>query len=304
MSEFLSVPGLRSDWRQHHQRAGIAAVPIADITSPSATFVAELLARAERTEGTELLAFGTTESDRLGELLVSHGQVCLVSLATGQPTLGARLSRRHPETAVLVRNAVAAARTEGRPISGVLADLGGADSERIREALLEQIAEGLCELGRAAPEGLFESRLSASSRHLASVLAGFSARAVYFRTMPLLFSPTTDAASRCFEKLAPRAGKAALCARVDGCVLPVRATGIELPSVASILRFGRDIEQMARPPVLLAAEVEPSLMMIGSDEDSVLVVTTQSQIAVLGDFESRSQVLALGQAARIVAGGA
>jgi hypothetical protein len=303
MLEHKRIHNVGSTSDDHDRPSGIrTVVPIADITAPSATFVVETLARAERTEGTELLAFGTSAADRLGELLISHGQVCLVALLTGQISLGARLAQRCPETAALVRTAVAAARSEGRPISGVLAELGATDSERIREALLDQIAEGLCELGRAAPEGLFESSLSASTRHLSTVLAGFAPETVYWHTLPLLFHPPEDAASLCFQELAESAGAAALCARSDGSVLPIHASGFALGGVASILKLGRDIEQMARPPALLAAGVQPSLMMLSSAGDSVLLVSTQTRIAVFGDFKDHAQLRALGVASRIVAG--
>ncbi len=276
-------------------------VSVPDITTPSATFLVDVLERAEASRSTELVAFETPSLDRIGELLFSHGEVCLVALSQGQVSLGSRLARLHPDTATVVRRAVAAARAEGRPLSDALAELEGADSQRIREALLDQIAEGLCELGRAAPDGLFESSLSASTRHLSSVLAGFPPAAVYWRAMPLLLPPVEDAAAACHRELAPGAGISVLLARTEEGCLPIVASGLPPGRVADIVALGRQIHQIADPPALLAADVRPSVVMLSVAGDAVLVVSTTRQIAMLGDLGQGGRQRALGVAHRTVA---
>lgn len=287
-----------------------AAASVSEEGRPAFAFLIDVLLHAESSHPslassevhtTELVAFETASAERIGEILFSRGELCLVATSRGSMSLGARLSRQHPETATLVRRAVVAARAEGRPISDVLRDIGGADSERIRDALLEQIVEGLCEISRVAPTGVVEQSLSVSTRHLSSVLAGFSPAAVYSRAIPEIVPIVDDAASRCHNELAPSARMAILCARTEAGPLPVAHKGVPCESVRALLAMARSLEQIASPPALLAADVEPSLMHFGRAQDAVIIVSTGAQIAMLGDFDRAARQSALGVAHRIVA---
>jgi hypothetical protein len=269
-------------------------VPTSDITSSPAAFLIEILERAERAVGTELLAFGTDGVERLGELLLSRGQICLVKLSNEQSPLGTRLQQSHPETAAAVREALTVAKAEGRSFSDVMSGLGAVDSGRIREALLDQIAEGLVTIGRAAPAGLFESSLSASRRQLSSVLSGFAPAEIYWRTIPLLLSVVDDAASRCFKEIAALAGMAVLFAVSEGTVLPVQFSGTDPGPLESILKLGRHVEQIAHAPALASARVEARMVLLGSPEGSVLFVITRAQIAMFGALDRGELGRALG----------
>ena len=287
-----------------------AAISVTDLGRPASTFLVDVLLHAESSHPTiandalrttELVAFETTSAERVGEILFSRGEVCLVATSRGSMSLGARLSKQHPETATLVRRAVVSARAEGRPISDVIRDIGGADSERIREALLDQIVEGLCEISRVAPAGVVEQILSVSTRHLSSVLAGFTPEAVYSRAVREIVPVVDDAASRCHAELAPGARMAVLCVRTAAGVLPVAHKGVPCESVRALLALGRSLEQIAAPAALMAADVQPSLLHFGRGQDAVLIVSTGAQIAMLGDFVRAARQGALGVAHRIVA---
>ncbi|MFO0590926.1 MAG: hypothetical protein U0441_25510 [Polyangiaceae bacterium] len=285
--------------------SGVSGVRVAvsreDLFRASTSFILDVLRRAEASRATEVVAFETGASERIGELLFSHGEVCLVATSRGQISLGARLSRSHPDTAEEVRRSVASARRDGRPIADALRDIGGAHSDRIRAALLDQIVEGLCDIGSASLGGLQQASLSASPRHLSSVLAGFRPAVVCCRVLSRLLPVCDDAAARCYEELGPSARVAVLGARSGGDVFPVRHEGAARGDLSDLFAMGAYLRQLADPPAFLAAEIKPSLMMFGRADDAALVVSTGAQVALLGGFDKNARRLALGIAQRIVA---
>lgn len=275
-----------------------------DIEQPPHVFLIELLQRIERAQGTSLIAFSAAGEQRLGELLISNGRVCLVRMSAGQQVLGQRLAERHPETAAAVREALAIARAEGSPLGDVLIQIGSVDHERIREALLDQIAAGLSEIGQAAPGGLFEAVLSGSGRQISSVLSGFDPLDIYWRSIPLLLPRREDAASRCYDTLASLAGQAVLLFRESGSAgaVPILARGLPPGTLGELLQLGRDVEAIGAPPALLAAEIAPRLLMMSTPDDAAVFVITQHQIAMFSGLAAGARARVLGGARDIVLG--
>jgi hypothetical protein len=286
------------------QTAPTSGVRLSAVTANAgrspATLLTGTLERVARTTGTELLAFSTPQSDRLGELLHSRGQVCLMRLKTGQLPLGQRLKERHPETAAAVGEALTVAKAEGRPLGDVLIGLGSVDSGKIREALLDQIADGFVELGRAAPSGVRESAASFIGRPLSSVLSGFSPAEIYWRTIPRLLPALDDAAGLAFEQLAGPCRKAVLFSIDGDRLIPTQATGVDLGSLEGVVQIGRRVEQFAHAPALKSAGIEASMTVLRSPRGSVLLVLTPDQIAMFGGLDQNGLGRALGVARNVL----
>jgi hypothetical protein len=276
------------------------SVPVLPAGRSSARFLIETLERVSQTAGTELLAFSAGGGERLGELLHSGGQLCLMKLTKGQQPLGMRLQQRYPETAVAVSEALSIAREQGRPLGEVLLGLGKVASDKVREALLDQIADGFVEVGRAAIAGVSESCAMVNARRLSSVLSGFSPAEVYWRTMPRLLPPGDDAAGQCFDRLAVPGRMAVLLSASGGSLFPIRSVGVELGSLAKVVLIGRRVEQLALAPALRSAGVEASLTVLGSSQGSVLLVNGGGQIAMFGGLDQGGLGRALGVARQIV----
>ncbi len=281
-------------------------------SSPSA-YVVALLELLGHVPGSSTIAFDRPNGERVAELLVSHGEVCLMGVPGGRP-LGQRLRDRDPAAAVAIAEAVTVARTRRRPLGEVICELGKVNCDLVREALVEQMADGFAAIGRAAPEGLVEVILSGSSGRLSSTLTGFSPVELYWRAIPLVVPPVTvDAASRCYRELHELAGAAALLARTgdaggapelrDGptAILPLEATGFDLPSFASIRQLACAVEQIAAPPALLAAQLAPQLLFMGAAEAELVCVVTPERIALFADLDRSARARVLGRARQILA---
>lgn len=266
-----------------------------------ALFLSDLLGRIERSgTSTYSMLFEAGDERRLGEILISNREICLVALQDGGTSLGTRLLQRDPGVAEAAREALGRARAEGRPLADALAALGSATSERIRGALLELIAEGLSAIACAAPRGLIETCLSASQRRVSSILSAFPVEEVYWRAVAQLAPPGGCAAARCYAELAELAASAVLVAPSEGEPVPIAARGLPSLSIAEILQLGRAVEQTACSPALLAAGLSPRLTLVKSSSDAILCVTSADRIALLTGLDTVAQARALGRARQLL----
>lgn len=268
-----------------------------------ARFLLDLLAGVERRAGAHSIAFDTPDGRRIGEVLTIDGQIGLVALAEGQIPLGVRLRDRNPRVALDVQRALKRARTEGRPIGSVLLEIGCVGAAEIRAAMLDQIADGLAEIARAAPGGLLEILAPLSARRATSLLSAFAPAEVYWHTVRQLEPPLDDEAACCFRELSPRAGAAVLAARRsnDDAWLPIDAASLTPLSLAEVEQLGQAIAQIAQPPALSAAGITPGLTVLRTEAESMVCVSSGRQVAVLGGLDAMASVRVLGQVCRMLA---
>jgi hypothetical protein len=281
---------------ESHSRPSTSATYLESTPGP---FVLELLAQVEQVKGTTVFSFATPVGDKLGDVLASEGQVCLVRLSTGQITLGERLAARNPATAAAVRRALLRVKAEGRPLGDVLLALGAVESAQIREAMLEQIADGLAVIAAAAPAGLLRSTAPGSTRRLASTLSVFAPSDIYWRAVAQLAPASSDAVTRCYHTIGPTGATALLAIRGEE-PLPIASLGLADWSLGEIVRLVRGIAAMAAPPALLAAEIVPRLLMISSSLGALLVVADASRVAAIGFLDAGARARALGEARQIM----
>lgn len=268
-----------------------------------ARFLLELLAGVERRAGAHSIAFDAPDGRRVGEVLTIDGQIGLVALAEGQIPLGVRLRDRNPGAALDVQRALKRARAEGRPIGSVLLEIGGVGAAEIRAAMLDQIADGLAEIARAAPGGLLELLAPLSARRATSLLSAFAPAEAYWHAVRQLEPPLDDKAACCFRELAPQAGAAVLAARRSGddAWLPVATAALAPLSLAEVEQLGQALAQIAQPPALSAAGITPELVVFRAESESVVCVCSGRQVAVLGGLDAMASVRVLGQACRMLA---
>lgn len=271
-----------------------------------ARFLLDLLAGVERRAGAHSIAFDAPDGRRVGEVLTIDGQIGLVALAEGQIPLGVRLRDRNPRVALDVQRALKKARAEGRPIGSVLLEIGCVGAAEIRAAMLDQIADGLAEIARAAPGGLLELLAPLSARRATSLLSAFAPAEAYWHTVRQLEPPLADEAACCFRELTPMAGTAVLAARRSGddAWLPIDARmSAELASLslADLEQLGQALAQIAQPPALSAAGITPELMVLRTEVESMVCVSSGRQVAVLGGLDAMASVRVLGQVCRMLA---
>lgn len=272
-----------------------------EIRLPPPVFLLDLLGRIERAGSSVYsMLFEAGGERRLGEVLVSNREICLVALQEGGLSLGGRLLQNEPETAAAMRDLLAQARVEGRPLADVLSALGDGTSKRIRSALLDVIAGGLCAIARAAPDGVIETCLSASQRRISSILSAFTVEEVYWCAVEQLCPPGDSAAARCYADLADLSGSAVLVDRGEGEPLPIASRGLSHLSVYDLLQVGRAVEQMACSPALIAAGLSPRLTLVKSSDDALLCVASADRIAMLGGLDASAQARAMGRVRQIL----
>lgn len=273
----------------------------AEIIAPPAEMLGQLLARIEASDRPSSVVLTTSAHEPIGSVLVSSGRPCLVSMAAPQVPLGVRLSRRWPETAMSVRRALSAAKAEQRPLGDVLLSLGSIDSDHIREALLDQIAEGFVTIASAAAAGVRETWIAASPQRVPSLLSAFAPRDVYDRAAAILAPTADDPLRRGFASLAECAGSAYLCARTsDADLAVIECRGAALLGVSDLLDISRAAALLGRPAALLAAGVEPQVTLLGGGANAVLCATSGAWTALLAGLEGSARAIALGRARRLV----
>jgi hypothetical protein len=259
----------------------------------------EILSAIEATESTLSIAFATHSGVPIGTFLVTGGCPCLVTLSERQMPLGERLTRRWPESAFAVRKALSVARAEQRPLGDVLLHLDAVDSEHIRAALLDQIAEGLAAFGRHAPDGVNVRWITASEKRVPTILSAFPASEVYQRSAALL-APAPDAIRTGFAARVEGASEAHLFARdASGAPFLIESTGAPL-SIVETAQLARATARLAQPSALDAAGVKPRLVMVGGPGGAALCAVSRDWLALVACLERSARARVLGRASRLI----
>ncbi len=259
------------------------------------SFILDLLSRIEASETPATVMFCSHDGTPFAELLTSPGRICLAALHEGQVPLGVRLAERSPERAIAIKQALVEAKASGRRLGEVLLELGAVSSAHIREAILDQIVEGVIEIARAARRGIIESAIAIEPQRPSSPSSAFEPMDVYFRAMRALASSNDDVAVRFYRDHEGSGDWGALLVRRDVPLL-IEARGALVSTVQELGRASRVIEQIVRSPALIAAGVEPLITLIETSTDSFLCLATLDHIALVGGLSSEERARTLAQA--------
>jgi hypothetical protein len=273
-----------------------APTPAARAAPPCrAALVQELLRRVEATTAAWAVRFTRGDDRPLGELLAVDGGLCLVRLAERREPLGELLRKRHPEAAGAIASALANARAEQRPLGAALADLGAVPSALVRDALLDQFAQGLVTIATAEGGPPVEVPLSVT-RPVTTALSAFPPVEVQRRAIAALHTPLDDVAGRAFEEHSDRAKRAVLVlhgALAGGAPVVVAARGFTPRSVADCADLARWVDRVVRPTALVASGETPRVVRAGGVGCEVLGVASRAQCALFFGLDplTRTRVL-------------
>ncbi len=191
-------------------------------------------------------------------------------------------------------------------IDGGIASVSCAAARRPKGAgALDQIAEGLAGVARAAPGGLLETCMPAWGRGFPVAPRAFSPAEVYWRAAPLAAPHGEDAATRCFDALGGDAPLAVLLWRGDASIcgtLPVVARGLGSLGVNDALDLGRELDPLAEPGAATpgAAGGEPCVISSASEHGALIGVRTAERIALMGGLDALAAARAFAVARGIV----
>ena len=230
--------------------------------------VLALLAVAGRaTESGELQVCDAESGTPLASMVVQDGRLHLVRGAGDDGAVHDLLRRWSPPTLDVLRTAVYAARTGGRPLEAVLADAGGRHLEVVRAALEQVLCRQLLELaGRTLGRRLvmpFKPLEKARGVGLA-----FSPEALYRRVVTHALPAPAGPAVAHYERVRDLA-EVAMLVWVDrdaqATPLPLRFQGFEGMALSEIARIARSVGPLARPPSLVVQGIEPRTMVLAHD---------------------------------------
>lgn len=260
------------------------------------TFTVDLLGRIERVGGTFSVAYHTEDGHPVGEVLVAAGRVGYVHLASGHTPLGERLIRRDPDVAAAVRVALGRARSEGVRLGEALVALGATESNLVREALLDQMSEGLHEIAIAVGDGVVETWRALPSHKVPSRIADFAPVEVHRRAIPALLPRVNDAAAQLFDELSQRGIGCALFAREGeiAIALDTRCDGVG--DVSALVALSRLAAGIAAPSPAEGVATRPELGSIRSEAASVLWLATRDQIFLAANLKRTAAGHALSRA--------
>jgi hypothetical protein len=201
------------------------------------------------------------------------------------------LAERHPESAPLLKLALGKAQRDGRPLGETLLELDATPFEQIRDCLLDQALTGIGWMTSQQEEfssqwhpltGTFDERLT------------FSPLEIFQRATNSLWAESDDnLAYRIFKDFGETSTMSILGISASDKVAPVAVNGLEIDSVADMLKTGKMVSAVMRPPALLAAEIEPNLLIFGTADDLGVLCTDRHLTIFLGGLtaNARSQLL-------------
>lgn len=257
----------------------------------------DLLERIEATPETQAFILTRHDERTVGEIVSSDRHVCMVTLAEDQLPLSSRLRALDTPLSEAIRDALAKARLDGRPLGEALMALGAQARDVVRRALRDQFIEGIAMLARFEPDDLVEVVLS-SSRRIPTLLTAFPPLDVYWGASSHFGSAVMDAAKRCFDELGSEVDRAALIAcgpETGGASMLVGTRGFWPTSIAEVVKVGCLAERILRPPAFVASSEEPSVVSLGRADDIMLAIASTSHRALLVGVrpEIRAKAIAL-----------
>jgi hypothetical protein len=104
----------------------------------------------EEQPGVGTLAFVAHSGKPAGLVVSCEGKICLVRGVGGVTRFSDLLASRYPRSSEALSDAVKTARSEGRLVGEVLAELGHISLEHIRDCLRDQVTAGLMALAGSA----------------------------------------------------------------------------------------------------------------------------------------------------------
>jgi len=262
------------------------------LTSPDPGFhsiasVLEILRTVDQQHESGVLTL-LGEDHVLGSLILSEGGICFIRGVSGQRRFGDLLRERNPESAAVLSKALRSAKASGRLLGEVLLSLSDVPLEDIRACLVEQIAASLCKLvetdwveARFEPlPGQFDQRLT------------FTAAEAYIAAVSAMQMESSQAV-RLYDEFATQADIAILGLRSGNKVLPIRMSDFTGHSISDFRVIGRSLAAIINPPALEAADIRPSVVMLGSATSIDIVCATDLHVAFLRGMDPgvRARVL-------------
>lgn len=234
-------------------------------------------------------------------VVVCDGNLCLVRGVAGVPRFSEMLAERYPDSSSALAQAVRTARSGGRLIGEVLAELREIPFAHVRECLRDQVTICVATLAAAADPrrlptfsplgGSFDERLTFTP------LEVFESAAAQLR-------PTIeqDPVWGIFERHRSSSRFAVLALREQRSLLPVCVDGIDVDHLGDVRSIGRHVAAISSPATLQAAGIRPRLVSFDTGDAFGVLCVGETCVAFLGGLDTVARVRVLREAAELLQG--